>query len=236
MRVGSRWLHYLLADLYSMQVSPEIERDAVTNNLQRINRYLSTNRIVKFHHTVQQEIFDWVKPVNYSLISVVRNPRDRVVSKAFHMRYGKKGEIRHFHSDQEAVIKCVEDPYFSLSNMRQEVQMQPGYSTRDYRREDLPYIWTTYEWMLEDIEREVIAITNFLGKPINEKRVYNVCRKHSFKQKTGREPGVEARRNRWRRKGIIGDWINWFTPKLLELTQEPQETYWEKLLKNRGEV
>lgn len=237
MRVGSRWLHYLLADLYVMNVSPEVDKGIMDERLPLIRQYMQTGRIAKFHHATQNDILDVVLPIDYKIIGVVRNPRDRVVSKAFHMRYNREGKPVNFDSDLDAVDKCVKEDYFNMANSRQLSMMPDGHSTRLRNNFDfqLPYIWTSYEWMKEDIIKEVGLITEFLGVHIPESNIVKVCERHDFKNKSGREIGKEKRNDRWRRKGVIGDWINWFTVEHLELTHEPQIQYWRKLLRNKGE-
>jgi len=86
-RVGSRWMHYLLADLYGMMASPEIDADKIIEKKKEVEAYFSNRRIVKFHHAVPGDIVEALPNRNYSIIGIVRNPMDRAVSLAFHNRY-----------------------------------------------------------------------------------------------------------------------------------------------------
>jgi len=233
MRCGSRWLHYLLAELYSMGVSPEVDRGRLLSGEHRLRSFLDNNRIAKTHHATTTEVFQYLKPLDYKVITVVRNPRDRIVSKAFHTKYHPRLK-EEFKSDFEAVKNFVYSDYTKKANLRQFEQMSNGYSTRNHTKTNLPYIWTTYEWMLDNIVREVAAIDKFLGENTPLSRITTVCNAHSFKVRTGRKQGSEVRRDTWRRKGIIGDWINWFTLKMFKDTECDQSLYWEKVIMNKG--
>lgn len=230
MRVGSRWLHYLLVDLYKMKASPEIDVERLKSGNHEIRKYLDNNRIAKIHHASTDEVFQYVKPVDYVLITVVRNPRDRIVSKAFH-------HLAHdprIKSELEAIDHYVYSDYTREASSRQQAQMMWGYSTREHIYQALPYIWTTYEWMLENIVREVMLIDNYLGEKTALNKIMKVCKEHEFKAKSGRPQGKEKRKDTWRRKGIIGDWLNWFDVPMLKHTLNMQFVYWQKLLENKG--
>lgn len=237
MRVGSRWLHYLLAALYDMTPSPEIDVSQIEEYARKARQDMQASYIVKYHHATPEDIFNVLTPIDYHIIGVVRNPRDRGVSWAFHMRYDESGAVRHFDSDSHAVDSIVRDQYYKTDNARQIDMMVDGYSTRLRGELDLPnpYIWTTYEWMKEDIVREVASITEFLDLDYDLDTIREVCECHSFNSMSGRETGEERRKDHWRRKGITGDWINWFTTEHYELTKEQQDLYWRKLIKNSGD-
>lgn len=70
-----------------------------------------------------------------------------------------------------------------------------------------------FEEMKQDIPGLIRRILNFLGLPINEERVQAVCEAHSFKRQTGRDRGQEGPTVRTAymvRKGVSGDWRNYF--------------------------
>jgi hypothetical protein len=155
------------------------------------------------------------------------------VSRAFHARYDRFGKPKNFNSDQEAILSTIENQAFVDNTKRMLDMMQKGastYSGGEKRHTNSGYIWTSYEWMKQDIQKQVREISDFLGIKVTDRRIEHICEKHSFKNKSGRKPGEEKRNDRWRRKGIIGDWINWFNPRLLNQTADFQHAYWQKLL------
>jgi len=238
-RCGSRWLHYLLADVLDKNVSPEREGTPVGiyKSRHEVKQFFNTNRIVKYHHGTRESIEGSLKGIDYKIIAMVRNPRDRGVSKAFHDYYHPKHNYsvkNNVTTDFEAVKWTVNSAPYIDDNWRQLELMKDGYSTRNYTG-DSKYIWTSYEWMKDDAEREVSAILKRFGiiLPV----VYNLSdfiERHSFKNKSGREPGQEDRKNNWRRKGKMLDWINWFDNDMRRDTQTIQEEYWKQLIANGG--
>lgn len=237
-RVGSRWLHYMLADLLGKSTSPERGGQRVMKSEAEVRGFLSDNKIAKYHHGTPESILMGLVPHTYKIVGMVRNPRDRGVSRAFHDFYHKKHDYQVKQvatTDFEAVQWVVlESAPFMPDNLRQTNElMLYGYSTRNKLYTDLPYIWTTYEWMLEDTLREVAAILKFLGVKVTKGHA-QIVDSHSFKKKSGRNPGEEARQNTWRRKGQMLDWINWYNAEMLSLTVDVQELYWRQLIINGG--
>lgn len=230
-RVGSRWLHYLLADLYGMEKSPEMDVDRV-GEVGEIRQRFSQKKIVKFHHATQSDILEVLKPWDYSIIGVVRNPMDRLVSLTFHNRYHHKKEAfeQHtFETDKEAVKYTVmDDPWAKEYNDRQFKLMLKGYSTRNKSLEELPYVWTCYEWMHSQTEEEIRRITEWLGiEGVDDDFIHTVVSRNSFETKSRRKRGDEVRGDLWRRKGVLGDWKNWFDDEMIEATRDIQERYQE---------
>lgn len=71
-----------------------------------------------------------------------------------------------------------------------------------------------------------IIISDF-QLPISGKKLHEIIIENKFKNVTGREPGIEdiLQHNR---KGIKGDWKNYFTPEIKELFKQK---YGEHLIK-----
>lgn len=243
-RVGSRWLHYLLADILDKGVSPEREGTpvGVIKSSAEVVQFLSTGRIAKYHHGTRESIERGLSAhpnLNYKIIAMVRNPRDRAASKAFHDYYHPKHNYsvkNHAKTDFEAVKWTVNSEPFIDDNWRQLELMENNYSTRNYKG-DGKYIWTSYEWMKDDAGLEVSHILRHLGIILPGEYDLDVfIEKHSFKKRSGgREAGQEERKDNWRRKGMMLDWINWFDLDMVEDTQAIQEEYWKKLITNGGQ-
>lgn len=240
-RVGSRWLHYLLADLYGMGTSPEMDAKKLyyIKNRKEVRDRFDGRKIVKFHHALPDKIIKYIEPLDYKIIGVVRNPRDRAVSFAFHNRYHKSNypfKQKEFDTDFDAVKYTVmEDKAFKKNTTKQFKLMEKGFSTKTWKTFDKRYknpydnyIWTTYEWMKENTLEEVNRIVEFLGPAITAKHIKRVVKRNSFKAKTGgRDPGNELRTSLWRRKGVVGDYLNWFDEPMMFVTENDYEKYWE---------
>lgn len=232
MRVGSRWLHYLLKDLLGMKVSPEIDSSELSVHAEVVRQRFEEKRIVKFHHATQHDILNGLKPHDYKVLAIVRNPRDRVTSWTFHQRYKPPGKgleaIKNAKNDKKAVKIALETNMAKEANKRQFILMEPCKSTKRYKGDpNQKYLWTTYHWMKESLYNEIKTICDFLGVRIKPSAIRRICVKHSFKGRSGREPGKEVRTNEWFRKGTEGDFENWFSGKMLKETKEIDDIYWE---------
>ena len=229
-RVGSRWLHYLLADLCGLHTSPEMDIKRVGETAE-IRRYFKQGKLVKFHHATHSDILEHLEPWDYSIIGVVRNPMDRMVSLTFHNRYHKNKEVfeqHKFETDEEAVkYTAMDDPWTKQYNDNQFKLMLSGYSTRNKVDHALPYIWTCYEWMYEDMFGEIKKIVEWLEiDGVDDEFIQIVIGRNSFKHKSrGRNPGQEVRSDLWRRKGIVGDWKNWFDAEMIAAVADIQLKY-----------
>lgn len=232
-RCGSRWMHYMLADILNKNVSPEIDETKIIEKIKQIQRFFAENRIVKFHHASSEQIIRKLSG-NYKIIGLVRNPRDRYVSLAFHNRYHPKKEVfkqHEFATDQEAVKYTVMEDEFA----KQWTDHMFSYML--YRRSTMsktfldhyPYVWTSYEWMKEDTLGEMRTICTWLDPEIPDSLVKKCVKLHSFKSKSGREAGQEKRNDIWRRKGIVKDWENWFDDEMLAKTQKEHALYYSIL-------
>jgi hypothetical protein len=208
----------------------------ITN--QNVRQQFAQNRIAKTHQVSPEYVLAKVHPWDFQIIGIVRNPRDRIVSWAFHCRYQTEyireynvdaairfavnsSMLRQADSDKAAVKLAV-----ALSENDTKAQfelMRAGESTKG--RNHTNYIWTTYEWLLHDPVKEVSAIVAFLAVDISQEQIAEVCRRHSFHLLYKRRPGTEQRDNAWGRKGIVGDWKNWFDSDMLEKTQQSTDMY-----------
>lgn len=234
-RVGSRWIHYLLADLLGMKTSPEIDVKTLWDDalVKIIKGRLSNGIIVKFHHATQDDILKTIKPHDYNILGIVRNPRDRLVSLAFHNKYHPYGKFpeQDFDEDLDAVRFTVLESNAAKGWTENQFNlMERDYSTRNKVNFDKPYIWTSYRWLLDDTAGEIEKILSFIGVYVNDRQGFlDVINKHSFKTKSGRRRGKEKRDDYWRRKGVMKDWKNWFDDEMIEATEEVQNKYWEIL-------
>lgn len=233
MRVGSRWIHYLLSELLGKKCAPEID-DLNEGWTLLTRKWFLQNRIVKFHHVLPATILAGI-PQTDKIIGIVRNPRDRLVSIAFHYRNHpqkhNKAEAK-YKTDGETVRACVAGKlakHHRKNDERMLEHMLPGCSTRSKGRLDVPYIWSAYEWLIEDTEREVRMLLDFVGADVDLPTIRTTIEKHSFELQSGRRRGQEKRHDTWRRKGVVNDWQNWFDDEMKSATQDVWEEYWVRL-------
>ena len=233
-RVGSRWIHYLLAELLSQQVNPEMGEYWLENQERRdrVLKAFNSNKLLKFHAVTPTRLEKMFAPRQAKVLFVVRNPRDRVVSFAFHNRYHDRTVFpqKGLATDKEAVeYTLYEDTLFRREEEHQFKYMNPELSTRNYKGSDTDYIWTSYEWLKKDTVGEIEKILKYSKINLQSNKIIQAVNNNSFSRKANRPAGSEQRNDLWRRKGVIGDWRNWFTEKMIEDTQSDFDRYFEIL-------
>lgn len=241
MRVGSRWLHYLLKDLYRMKVSPEIGIHRVKNEkedvLKKVKEYMSNDRIVKFHGLKPENLLKFLPKEefgDYKVIFIVRNPRDRGISLAFHHKNEKGYDKWNDLTDKEAIERAFLDTKelkhgneVMFETMKRENSL--FYVIKKNKIKSSSYVWISYEWMIEDIFNQIVGINMYLEggkKTFSNDEIDDAIMKNHFETKSGRELGKEDRKDTWRRKGIVGDWMNHFDGALFDSSKKDWDIYW----------
>ncbi|KAK7082226.1 Sulfotransferase (sult) [Halocaridina rubra] len=152
------------------------------------------------------------------VIYVARNPRDTCVSFYHHHRLVKVNKyIGNF--DEFVDFWCQDlltySPYLS--------HLAEGWSMRDHPK----VLFLFYEDMQEDIMRELRKLNDFLGTSLREEELKVVAEHVKFANMKSRSTcnptaaGIhvgrfEKNEGEFVRKGITGDWVNYFTPHIEE--------------------
>jgi hypothetical protein len=231
-KVGSTWVFNLLKDLCALQPLPlpksvlqahpkeqaaDIDMVDILGNLQVMNGWY----IFKSHSYPPLLEFpaDHAKHVNF--LTVIRDPRDVIVSASFYLAnlpQEKGGWGREFAelNETERIMNVIKGGDFIISRLQKWYGFPSAYKIK-------------YEDLLRDGVRELNNILDFLKIELGEKRIDAYYKKYSFKQQTGRNPGTEDK-NAFLRKGISGDWKNYFTGECINTFKVAQEGQWNKLL------
>jgi hypothetical protein len=221
-------MHYLFADLLGMSPSPEIDRDKLRDNgVEKTYTLLKHNRIPKFHRATYWDIESAFGDNKLKVLGVVRNPRDRGVSLSFHNRYHKNHHFKQkdFETDEESVkYTILNDKGYKKGNLRQLSLMIPGHYILNNLHRLYSYVWVDYSLLLNKTAYCVDRIVKLLDLDTS-KDIENVVENHSFVRKSNRKPGEEKRSDLWRRKGIVGDWTNWFDDELYLSTLDDTNNY-----------
>ena len=215
MRVGSMWLWYLLEDAFSLK------RHFAPNMKDLFPR---SRHVVKAHGPIHNDVFKTHDAQDYSIVTIVRNPWDVLVSRAFYEQANGSmvGPIRSVISQQISNTNIIK----SLSDMV-NLSMAPGYATRSPRpKSELRYVWTTYEWLVDDTSGEMERISSRIGIPMVPKNITRAVNKQKliFESQQGNPKA--------RRKGVVGDWVNHLNAEHVLATQDLQALYWKRIAEN----
>lgn len=177
-------------------------------------------------HDAQRRLPDgaWLFPpqVSGTVVYLVRNPLDVVVSRAFH----------DGHRDMARAVAMLCDPQARVSGggkpqLRQVMGDWSGHVESWTLQRDIPVKVVRYEDMLQDAGRELAAVIAFArpNEAIDQARIDRAVAHTKFEtlQATEAEQGFRettARQERFFRSGRSGDWVD-------QLTTEQAERVWQ---------
>lgn len=90
-----------------------------------------------------------------------------------------------------------------------------------------------YERLMKNPAEKLKLISTFLDLFVDDIAVEQVVEHHLFKSLTGRNPGKEIKDSA-QRKGIVGDWENYFNQDCMEAFKNEREGRWNSLLVEMG--
>lgn len=193
-RCGSHWLRNILIALLGLKQT-------------RIGNWSNEDRIYNDHRYFPELRF-WEDRMN--ILVMIRDPRDVCVSAVYYMLY-----INRMRSDE--LQECLSNFHCSfMSNNFNELMDHyknegfniPWFESYVSEKNDINHVLIKYEDM---IQNGVQTVRDFLIKCRYDcQEIEEVFKKHSFRKLTGRFPGEENVMNH-NRKGIVGDWRNYFT-------------------------
>jgi hypothetical protein len=195
---GGTWLGNMLSDALSISFPrnrfPEFNESIVHGH------YLYSNRMKK-------------------VVVIWRDGRDVTLSWYYHCLF--KNDLYNSNVvnivSKHLKINDINDVKTNLPKFIKysfEEQKIPKFSWAEFVRQwyqKKGVIFTSYEMLLKNTEKELQRIVYELnGKLIDYKTAKKITQKFSFSKQAMRDPGKEMP-NRFLRKGIAGDWKNYFS-------------------------
>ncbi len=229
-RVGSTWLYNMLKDIGCFDSGTDLipkkydEYGTIVLKDPEVFKYLNRLNgrfIFKSHsYPVISEIAKDIK-----FVTVIRDPRDVIVSNSFYLAHldpEKGGWDQSFRelSNVGRIKRLIGDGEFILSRLEQWFRSPIAYNVR---YEDLK---TNPVGVLE-------AVLRYLELPVDEEQIRRIAAKHSFKSLTGRNPGEDCLESP-NRKGIVGDWQNYFNKDCIAAFKKEKAGRWNHLLVEMG--
>ena len=201
---GTNWLCHLLSDTLDIPVLEPWKRS--TPQLEPCVYHM--HRFLPF------------KSVRNRTVYLIRDGRDTVVSGYFHLRQhgGKMQKDFERYMGRELSVTDPKDDiadyvHFIKKNRTSTVDYKSHIDLWQRHQED--YISVRYEELLTNPTDTVARTILELGYDIPAEKIKGAVDKHDFSRVAKRDQGVEDQ-SAFLRKGIRGDWKNYFTPAAAE--------------------
>jgi hypothetical protein len=229
-KVGSTWLFNLVKDAFKLTPGyvPR-ELDEGTGTI-RLDHKFSGNFLSNLngYHIFKSHSFPVLfRQSNIKIITVIRDPRDVVVSLAFYV--ANIPEAKGGWGNEYARLSEKEKIQTTLHRAEHIVEKLYKWFYADN------VLKIKYEDLIANPEKQLIDIQNFLNIDYAPKDdIYASILNNSFFNKScGRHPG-EENKSSFFRKGISGDWKNYFDEETVSVFKTALNERWNKLLIDLG--
>ncbi|CAH1268297.1 SULT2A1 [Branchiostoma lanceolatum] len=224
-KTGTNWLIEIVIKILRAAGKTEESSDTMTVGPMEVQRLtalqpgymklaeLPSPRLVMTHLPIQFAPNGISKPQNKVKVLVpMRNPKDTAVSMFHFLKYlmqmmGEKDDLRweDFVQDFSSGIVPYGDFCDHVSGWWQ-------------MREDPHFLFLKYEDMKKDLLSAVKTIVTFLGVDLDESTVKGIAEASTFNNmKPDLDNAAAAERRHIARKGIVGDWKNYFSTEESEV-------------------
>jgi hypothetical protein len=181
-----------------------------------IQRYDHVNPgdVIHAHEVFSPSLAQTLRDNEIRMVLMVRDPRDVVVSYMFHIRRDQfspwQANMLALSYD-EGILACIEGRP-GLRSIAEHMQF-----SKSWLEQTFPFCCVCYEELNQNPIHEAQRVFQFLGIPLQAQFLRSVVNRNLFERRTigrriwtsGRKPGHENP-NKFLRKGIVGDWKNYF--------------------------
>ncbi|RME42934.1 MAG: hypothetical protein D6791_16645 [Chloroflexi bacterium] len=207
-KTGTTWVVRLLSSLPGYRRIGNFQGD-----LSRYHTVLPGD-VVHGHDWYTPELGAILRSNHIKVIVTLRDPRDQTVSRMFHLRrdpntpwYEKMNSL----DDYEALMACIEGRP-GLPSALDRIKL-----TQSWLQSDADVLCVRYEDMVADTAAILKQMLVFLGIRAQDRLVQAIVTRNRFERLTigrriwrpARQPGQENGGSHFR-KGIVGDWKNYF--------------------------
>lgn len=198
-RCGSHWLSGVLSFLFDLKKIPfkMLNIDNEFSHKQKLKEIDDPGKNIYVSHLP----FNYCKDIDMNIIVMVRDPRDICVSATYYWIMKGSYKLEEFNQYfYRALESGGSNPSFQNSYIKYKKQ--------------IPHFLYKYEDMVNNDQLLIENILNYFKLGHDSERLKQALELHSFKSLTkGRSNGEEQIFDHYR-KGIIGDWKNYFTEEM----------------------
>lgn len=206
---GTNWLCHLLSEVLEMPILEpwKLSRPQIKPCVYHMHRFIPLDSVRR------------------RTVYMMRDGRDTMVSKYFHIvREGGplKARIERNLGRPLLAEEIQENMVEFILFMRVNRISTTDYRTHmeEWKKHSDKYITVRYEDMLTNSEAELMRVLDQLScHHVTSEKVRSAVTKHDFSNLTNREKGVEDLTS-FIRKGISGDWRNYFTEEAARVFDE----------------
>lgn len=154
----------------------------------------------------------------HKTVVLFRDGRDVMASYYFHLVYPKEITSAKY-SDKVREKTAVDDPTLVHENIDRFIEWAftegfPGWTWAEFIdrwwNED-GVVKTSYEALTANTHTELTRVLSELEIDVSAEAIADAVERYSFEAQSGRSRG-EAENESFVRKGVVGDWVNHFTP------------------------
>lgn len=217
---GTSWLNLMLKDILLKYKGYRYKEDRKLNDMQ-YEMYFT-------NHLPAADILPFIGNTENRFIFLYRDLRDHIISWIHHYKY-RKNNIDYKLSQymdcldfEEALIEfIVGEPNSkgygtaAITPVRRTCRMVNEWLQLEAENQNV--LTVTYEDLHKNCLGELRRIVNFIGIRVDDEILSKVVKNRSFmRMSQGRRQGDEDKSNHFR-KGIVGDWKNYFSPMTKDL-------------------
>lgn len=227
---GSRWIKRIFSDplirkkTFLKIYSPKKDFILGKKNREVLWKGFPLNTIVSPLYVRYEDFLLIPKPVNYKAFWVMRDPRDLVISRYFSVKYSHAVLNEQIEKERKFLTEVsIEEGirYFINAVSKKHRPLYASMSSWLKSEEDPNVIICKYEDLIDKNQGDSFRnIFNHCGLDLQENQLITLLDKYSFeKLSKGRKQGSEDPKSHFR-KGISGDWKNYFTQQHKQLFKD----------------